>query len=58
MKAKKIERKQRIDKNLYHQQYLACKANQYKNKRNIDNAIEIIIYKEVQNKKMLIEIRY
>lgn len=36
----------KIDKHLYHELYLACKASQYKSKKNLADAIEKIIYKK------------
>ena len=36
----------KIDKHLYHELYLACKANQYKSKKNLADAVEKIIYKK------------
>ena len=42
---KKYRESKRIDKNLYHQLYLDCKANQYKSKRNLADAVEKILYK-------------
>ena len=37
--------KNKFDKHLYHQLYLDCKANQYKSKRNLADAIEKIMYR-------------
>ncbi len=44
-------REKRIDKNLYHQLYLDCKANQYKSKRNLADAVEKILYKRKLEQK-------
>ena len=38
-------REKKVDKHLYHQLYLDCKANQYKSKRNLADAIEKIMYR-------------
>ena len=35
----------------YHHLYLACKANQYKSKKNFADAVEKIIYKKELEKK-------
>jgi large subunit ribosomal protein L19e len=43
---KKYRESHKIDKHLYHELYLACKANQYKSKKNLADAIEKIIYKK------------
>ena len=43
---KKYRESKKIDKHLYHELYLACKANQYKSKKNLADAIEKIIYKK------------
>ena len=43
---KKYREAKKIDKHLYHELYLACKANQYKSKKNLADAIEKIIYKK------------
>ena len=42
---KKYRESKKIDKHLYHQLYLDCKANQYKSKRNLADAIEKIMYR-------------
>jgi large subunit ribosomal protein L19e len=42
----KYREAKKIDKHLYHELYLACKANQYKSKKNLAEAIEKIIYKK------------
>merc|ERR1712151_1167696 len=42
----KYREAKKIDKHLYHQLYLACKANQYKSKKNLADAVEKIIYKK------------
>ena len=39
-------REKKVDKHLYHQLYLDCKANQYKSKKNLADAVEKIIYKK------------
>jgi len=43
---KKYREAKKIDKHLYHDLYLACKANQYKSKKNLADAVEKIIYKK------------
>jgi len=43
---KKYRESKKIDKNLYHKLYLACKANQYKSKKNLADTIEKILYKK------------
>ena len=43
---KKYREAKKIDRHLYHELYLACKANQYKSKKNLADAIEKIIYKK------------
>jgi large subunit ribosomal protein L19e len=43
---KKYRESKKVDKNLYHELYLACKANQYKSKKNLADAVEKIIYKK------------
>lgn len=43
---KKYREAKKIDKYLYHDLYLACKANQYKSKRNLIDAVEKILYKK------------
>lgn len=48
---KKYRLKKKIDKHLYHQLYLASKANQYKSKKNLADAVEKIIYKKNLEKK-------
>ena len=40
------EESKKIDKHWYHELYLACKANQYKSKKNLADAVEKIIYKK------------
>jgi len=42
----KYREAKKIDKHLYHKLYLACKANQYKSKKNLADAVEKIIYKK------------
>ena len=36
----------KIDRHLYHKLYLACKASQYKSKKNLVDTIEKILYKK------------
>ena len=48
---KKYRESKKIDKHLYHQLYLACKANQYKSKRNLADSIEKILYKRKLEQK-------
>ena len=48
---KKYRENKKIDKHLYHNLYLACKANQYKSKKNFADAVEKIIYKKELEKK-------
>lgn len=43
---KKYRESHKIDRHLYHELYLACKANQYKSKKNLADAVEKIIYKK------------
>jgi large subunit ribosomal protein L19e len=43
---KKYRESKKIDRHLYHELYLACKANQYKSKKNLADAVEKIIYKK------------
>ena len=43
---KKYREAKKIDKNLYHDLYLGCKASQYKSKKNLIDAVEKIIYKK------------
>lgn len=43
---KKYRISKKIDKHLYHELYLACKANQYKSKKNLADSVEKIIYKK------------
>ena len=43
---KKYRESKKIDKRLYHELYLSCKANQYKSKKNLADAVEKIIYKK------------
>jgi large subunit ribosomal protein L19e len=43
---KKYREAKKIDKNMYHELYLACKASQYKSKKNLIDAIEKKIYKK------------
>jgi large subunit ribosomal protein L19e len=43
---KKYREAKKIDKHLYHELYLACKANQYRSKKNLADAVEKIIYKK------------
>ena len=44
-------REKKVDKHLYHQLYLDCKANQYKSKRNLADAIDKILYKKKLEQK-------
>ena len=48
---KKYRESKKIDKHLYHQLYLDCKANQYKSKRNLADAIDKILYKKKLEQK-------
>ena len=48
---KKYRESKKIDKHLYHQLYLACKANQYKSKKNLADAVEKIIYRRKLEQK-------
>ena len=48
---KKYRESKKIDKHLYHQLYLYCKANQYKSKRNLADAIDKILYKKKLEQK-------
>jgi large subunit ribosomal protein L19e len=43
---KKYREAKKIDKNLYHDLYLGCKASQYKSKKNLIDAVEKILYKK------------
>jgi large subunit ribosomal protein L19e len=43
---KKYRESKKIDRHLYHKLYLACKANQYKSKKNLADAVEKILYKK------------
>ena len=43
---KKYREAKKIDKYLYHDLYLGCKASQYKSKKNLIDAVEKIIYKK------------
>ena len=43
---KKYREAKKIDRHLYHELYLACKASQYKSKKNLADAIEKILYKK------------
>jgi large subunit ribosomal protein L19e len=43
---KKYRESKKIDRHLYHQLYLTCKANVYKSKKNLADAVEKIIYKK------------
>ncbi len=43
---KKYRESKKIDRHLYHELYLACKASQYKSKRNLAEAVEKILYKK------------
>jgi large subunit ribosomal protein L19e len=43
---KKYRESHKIDKHLYHELYLACKAGQYKSKKNLADSVEKIIYKK------------
>jgi len=42
----KYREAKKIDKHLYHELYLACKANQYKSKKTLSEAVEKILYKK------------
>ncbi len=44
-------REKKVDKHLYHQLYLDCKANQYKSKKNLADAVEKIIYRRKLEQK-------
>ena len=44
-------REKKVDKHLYHQLYLDCKANQYKSKKNLADAIDKILYKKKLEQK-------
>ena len=48
---KKYRESKKIDKHLYHQLYLDCKANQYKSKKNLADAVEKIIYRRKLEQK-------
>ena len=48
---KKYRESKKIDKHIYHQLYLDCKANQYKSKRNLADAIDKILYKKKLEQK-------
>jgi len=43
---KKYREAKKIDKYLYHDLYLGCKASQYKSKKNLIDAVEKILYKK------------
>ena len=43
---KKYREAKKIDRHMYHELYLACKAGQYKSKKNLADAIEKIIYRK------------
>ena len=43
---KKYRDAKKIDRHLYHELYLQCKASQYKSKKNLADAIEKILYKK------------
>jgi large subunit ribosomal protein L19e len=43
---KKYREGKKIDRHMYHELYLSCKANQYKSKKNLADAVEKIIYKK------------
>ena len=43
---KKYRDAKKIDKYLYHDLYLGCKASQYKSKKNLIDAVEKILYKK------------
>ena len=43
---KKYREAKKIDKFLYHDLYLGCKASQYKSKKNLIDAVEKILYKK------------
>jgi large subunit ribosomal protein L19e len=48
---KKYREAKKIDRHLYHELYLSCKANQYKSKKNLADAIEKILYKQMLESK-------
>jgi large subunit ribosomal protein L19e len=43
---KKYREAKKIDRHLYHELYLQCKASAYKSKKNLADAIEKILYKK------------
>jgi len=43
---KRYRESKKIDRHLYHKLYLACKANQYKSKKNLADTVEKILYKK------------
>lgn len=43
---KKYRESKKIDRHLYHQTYLACKAGTYKSKQNLADHIEKVLYKK------------
>jgi hypothetical protein len=43
---KKYREAKKIDKHLYHELYLGCKASQYKSKKNLIDTVEKILYKK------------
>ncbi len=43
---KKYREAKKIDRHMYHELYLACKAGQYKSKKNLADAIEKMIYRK------------
>jgi large subunit ribosomal protein L19e len=43
---KKYREAKKIDRHMYHELYLACKAGQYKSKKNLADAIEKLIYRK------------
>lgn len=48
---KKYREAKKIDRHLYRELYLACKAGQYKSKKNLIDAVEKILYKKnLENK--------
>ena len=43
---KKYREAKKIDRHMYHELYLACKAGTYKSKKNLADAIEKLIYRK------------
>jgi len=56
---KKYRESKKIDNHLYHKMYLACKAGQYKSKKNLADQIEKVLYKKnlkkTQNQKQALK---